>query len=233
MNELKVKPDLELKFDARDVIDVLVSEQEQNIEDQVNNLKAKLEATKEEAKKSDDDIEQYKKEFVKVMFGGKISLMSKTLKDMGLNAAVDFEIMEGNDLPTSVRTGRHRVVLSMNPEHQSKENKIIVALVISNKEFDRSTVDSSITFHMESDYDEKLKELKKVNEDLLAIMKQTKDKIDELEKILSGTDRLVRKAKAAVTKKALPEDMTVFLDDFKKNLSDVNLKQIEIKTDNK
>lgn len=217
------KANLTMNFDTRDVIDVLVSEQEQNIEDQIQSLTSKLESVIKEAKQCDIEIEKYKKELVISKYSDKILTVSNTFKDIGLNATVRFEIIDGCDLP-----GRHRIVLSMNEEHKNRENIIVVALIITNKDFDRSTLESAVTFYLEFDYDKKLIGLKNKDEDLNKQMNQIKEKIRELETILTKTDRLTRKAKAAVTKKAISKDVNVFLDDFRKNnFQEVKLLQLE------
>jgi len=224
MNEL-TKANLTMNFDARDVVDVLVSEQEQNLENQLDNLKLKLTTVIDEREVNDKSIEVYKKEFVSKVFGDKILTISNAFKDINVNATVRIEIIDGCDLP-----GRRRIALTMNPEHQDRESKIVVALIICNKDMDHNTIDSTITFYLEHDYDEKLKELKNIDEKLATEQKQLIKNIKELENTLSKTDRLARKAKAAITKKAISEDMNVFLDDFKKNyLEETDFKKIEQK----
>jgi len=211
MNELKTQTNLTLNFDAKDVIDVLVSEQEQSIEAHVNSLEAQVKTIKDEIKTSDDEIDKYVKEFVKAKYSNQISSITSVFQAIGANAAVSFEIIDGNDLPRR----RHRV-LTNNPAYEDKSNKILVALVICNKEFDRNTVDNTVSFYLESEYDGTLIEMNKKNEALHVKVKQLQDQIKECEKTLDKTERLVRQAKAVVTKRAIGSDVNVFLDEFKK-----------------
>jgi len=203
----EVKTNLTMNFDARDVIDVLVSDQEQSIEKQIESLTSNLENLKEEVKKRENDVDEYIKNFVKRKYGEKILSLQETFKDLGTNSTIRIEPIDGCDLP-----GRRRPILTMNPEHEDKSNKIIVALIICNKEFDRNTVDGSITFYLESEYDEDLKAMKSKNEDLYTQIRQLTKNISDLEVTLSKTDRLVRKAKASITKKAIGKDISKYLD---------------------
>lgn len=221
----KTKANLTMNFDVRDVIDVLVSDQEQYIEGQVDELKLKMKIIIDDIKKNNDEIEKYTKEFVTRKYSDKISSITKTLEDIGTKATVRFEVIDGNDLPR-----RRRVVLTSNPAYEDKANKVIVALIICNTEFDRDTVDNTVSFYLESDYDERLKEMNKKDEQLCEQKQQLKKQIDEFEITLSKTDRLVRKAKASVTKKAIKSDVDDFLKDFKNTyLKDADLKKIELK----
>jgi len=202
---MNTKTKLTMDFDARDVIDVLVSERESDIESQIQNLTSELETVNNGTKQCDVEIEEYKKEFVKNKFGDKILIVSNAFKDIGVNATVRIEIIDGCDLPNKRRS------LSMNPEYQNRENKIIAVLIICNKDADCRTVDGSISFYLESDYDEILMKLKNKDEELGKQRNQIKEKITKLESVLSKTDMLTRRAKAEITKKMIP-DMKIFLE---------------------
>jgi hypothetical protein len=210
--ELKTQSTLALNFDAKDVIDVLVSEQEQNIEAKIANLQEQVVTTQDEIKKNDQEIEKYVREFVKAKYSDKISQITDVFKSLGANSSVSFEIIDGNDLPR-----RNRRVLTTDASREDKADKILVALIICNKDFDRNTVDNTVSFYLESDNDEKLMKMNSDNDKLNTKVIQLQKQIKEHETVLSKTDRLVRQAKAVITKKAIGQDVNIFLDEFKKN----------------
>jgi peptidoglycan hydrolase CwlO-like protein len=227
VDQVKTKPNLSMSFDARDVIDVLVSDQEQHIENQVDALKLKLETVTNDIIKNNDEIEKYTKEFAKTKYGDKVSAITKTFEDIGAKISIRFEVIDGSDLPR-----RSSVVFTSNSAHEDKTNKLIVSLIICNTEFDRNTVDNEILFYLESEYDDKLKEMKNKDEKLNEEQQQLKKQIKELEITLSKTDRLVRRAKASVTKKAIKSDVDEFLTDFKATYlkdGETDFKKIELK----
>jgi hypothetical protein len=226
-DESNTKSKLTMNFDARDVIDVLVSDQEQHIENQVDSLKLKLETIDNDIIKNNDEIEKYTKDFAKTKYSDKVSAITKTFEDIGAKVSVRFEVIDGCDLPR-----RSNVVFTSNSAHEDKANKLIVSLIICNTEFDRNTVDNEILFYLESEYDDKLKEMKNKDEKLIEQQQQLKKQIKELEIILSKTDRLVRRAKASVTKKAIKQDVDEYLTEFKNTYlkdDDTDLKKLELK----
>jgi septal ring factor EnvC (AmiA/AmiB activator) len=218
---LKTQTNLTLNFEANDVIDVLVSEQEQNIETQISSLEEQVKTVKDEIKMSDVAIEKYVKDFVKTKYSDKIALITNVFETIHANAAVSFEIIDGNDLP---RRGRR--VLTNTSAYEDKSDKILVALVICNKEFDRNTVDNTVSFYLESDYDDQLKQMNRHNEELHEKVQKYQDQIQEYEKTLAKTDQLIRKAKSVITRKAIGSDVEVFLDEFKKKYMS-EIKQIK------
>jgi len=225
INVEKSKVNLDMSFDMRDVIDILVSEQEQNIENTLMNFKFDLQNVEGKLKLNDKKIQDYIKTFVKSEYLGKFDAIEKTFKDLGLPASVKFEIMEGRDMPT----GRPRLTLNSSQDFDNNIEKVVVALIICNTSFDRSTVDGTLTFYLETEYDDTLKSMYKENEKFKDEIKNLKEEIRKCKEQLSGTDRLVRRARAAVTKKAVGEDVDSLLDDFRKQYPQVELKAIENK----
>jgi len=230
MDVEKSKINLDMSFDVRDVIDILVSEQEQNIENQIMNLEFDLQNVKGKLKGKEKEIEDYIKDFVKEKYSEKINTVDSMFRDLGLDALVRFEIIDGHDMPS----GRPRLMNNPQQQLEDREDRIVVALVITNKHFDRSTVDSTISFYLETPYDDELKELNKKRDEFSDEVKVIEKQINELEAQLSGTDRLVRRARAAVTKKAIGTDVSELLADFRKEFPQVGLKknsEIELKKD--
>jgi len=216
------KINLKMDFDARDVIDILVSEQEQNIENHITNLKIDVKRVKKELEQSNEEIQTYVRKYVKEKYGDKFDIVQNTFKEIGVNASVRFEIIDGSDMPFNSK----RPVLISNPgqEYKDKDDRVIVALIICNKDFDRNTVDNTVSFYLESDYDEELKRLNKENEELTTRLNSIKGEINQLTQQLQGTDRLVRRARAAVTKKAVGQDVDELLADFRQQYPQIELK---------
>jgi|GEM_PF-2860888 len=221
MSVKKADVKLKMDFDVRDVIDILVSEQEQNIENQISNLTFDLKEAKKLLKKCNKEIEQYIKQFVKEKYEHKIISFENAFKEIGLNASVRFEIIDGKDMPFNSR----RPILTSNPDREYKENRIIIALVICNKDFDRNTVDNTVSFYLETKYDDKLMQLNQECDEIRNNMKDISKNIEEMKYQLSSTDRLVRRARAAVTKKAVGRDVESLLHDFRQQYPQ-ELKQI-------
>jgi len=228
-NVLKVETanvNLKMDFDARDVIDILVSEQEQSIENIIKNLEDDVKDCQRELDKNEKEIDEYIKLFVHNKYGKHVDSIDKMFHDMGLDALVRFEIIDSKDM---VRRHPHsaRPKLMNNPSQQMDDSvdKIIFALIITNKAFDRDVVDSTMSFYLESEYDEKLKALNKKREETLEVINDTKSRIKDYRQQLSETDRLVRRAKAAVTKKAIGQSVDELLADFRKAYPQIELKR--------
>lgn len=222
MSVEKSKIKLDMQFDARDVIDILVSEQEQNIENAIANCEFDLE---KETKIYNDIEKRFQaaiKSFVNGKYEDKIQTLEKTFKEIGANATVRFEIIDGSSM-----VGKRPILIS-NPGREFTDEieveKIIVALVICNKDFDRNTVDNTISFYFESEFNDDLKTLNKQKQEVADKMSEIKKQIKEYRAKLAGTDRLVRRARAAVTKKAIGQDVSELLKDFRQQYPQIELK---------
>jgi chaperonin cofactor prefoldin len=217
----KTNVNLKMDFDARDVIDILVSEQEQSIENIIKNLELDLKDLQNELTTNAKEIDAYIKAFVDKKYSSHVNSIDKMFNEMGLDALVRFEIIDSKDMVNK------RPKLMSNPSAQLEDtDKIIFALVITNKAFDRNVVDSTISFFLESDYDDKLKNLNKKRETILETVNTIRNQIKGYQTQLSGTDRLVRRAKAAaVTKKAIGQSVDELLADFRQAYPQIELKK--------
>lgn len=217
----KANINLKMDFDARDVIDILVSEQEQSIENSIKNLELDLKDLQNQLTTNEKEIDTYIKDFVHKKYGNHVNSIDKMLNDMGLDALVRFEIIDSKDMVNK----RPKLMSNPDVQLQDADDKIIFALVITNKAFDRNVVDSTISFFLESDYDSKLIDLNKKREAMLENVNVIRNQIKNYQKQLSETDRLVRRAKAAVTKKAIGQSVDELLADFRHAYPQIELKK--------
>jgi hypothetical protein len=212
---------IDMNLDIKDIFDVLVTEQEQIIENQINTLKQQNELTEKKIEQLDKDIDTYMETFVKEKYDKQIQTISDALKDIAPGAIVDTEITDGNVLPKKKRPN-----LVYDASRASRENTLVVSLSIANKELDRNTIDNAVTFFIETPFDEHLLKLTQDRDDLTKQKYDTNKQRTELEKRLEQTDRLLRKAKATLTKKALGKDLETLLDDVRAQFPNL---QIETK----
>ena len=221
----KSKVNLKMDFNVNDVIDILVSEQEQNLENHIKNLEYDVKQEEEKLSKCNDEIDASMKKFVNTKYKDKMDAIENTFKSMGLNAKVNFEIIDGKDMPGP---SSHRPVLTTSQDRQLSDEveKIVVALVICNKDFDRNTVDNAVSFYIESEYDDELKVLNVKHDELLQTIKNIRQNIKEANTQLNSADRLVRRAKAVVTKKVIGENVDELIKDFRQQYPQIQLKQI-------
>ena len=217
----KSKIKLNMDFNVNDVIDVLVSEQEENIEKKIKKLQLDSEKLEKEYKQSDDSVEAYMEQLVRDKYVNKIKLLESTFKEIGLNATVQFEIIDGSEMPKTNHRRQQMLTSEIKPK---EEAKLVVALVICNKEFDKNTVDNTVSFFVNCEYDDKLKQLNKIKEEALEKVNAIQKDIREAKHQLEETSRLVRKAKATVTKKAIGKDVEELISDFRKQYPQIELK---------
>jgi chaperonin cofactor prefoldin len=215
----KLKVDMSL--DIKDIFDVLVTEQEQLIENQITTLKQQSEQLTKRVEQADKDADSYMEKFVQEKFDSQIRTLTDTLKLLTPAAVISTEITDGNILPK-----KRRPRLVYDPTHENRDNIVVVSLTITNKEMDRNTLNNAVTFFVEAPFDEHLVKLVQDREDLTKQKYEVNKQISELERRLEQTDRLLRRAKATLTKKALGKDLDDLLNDVRTQFPNLQIEGV-------
>ena len=226
----KSKIKLDMTFDARDVIDILVSEQEQNLENAISNLQFDLEEEKKKSSETDKQFQSTLKSFVKEKYIDQILLIEQTLQSIGANAVVKYEIIDQAAIAPRRRLSVSKAGKEFDREltdedDVSNDEKFTIALIICNKDMTRDTVDNSVSFYFETAFNDSLKELNKQKQILADKISKIQKELNAYKAKLESTDRLVRRARAAVTKKAIGQDISELIRDFREQYPQIELKK--------